>query len=97
MKSNKILAIKNLVFNLPDDFNGNLTEALELYIEYRKTKVAKEKRTLDDDKVRECENIYDAVEYLYSEPNYKAHMEANMIEWKDNEWKSMIEEDIKMD
>jgi len=40
MHSNKIFTIKELSFNLPDDFNGTVTDALELIVKYRKSKLA---------------------------------------------------------
>jgi len=47
MISEKIFAIKNLVFNLPDNFDGDLTDALEEIVKYRKSKEAIQKRHID--------------------------------------------------
>ena len=35
MKTNKLLSIKECYFNLPDNFNGTLGEALSLLAQYR--------------------------------------------------------------
>ena len=36
MLTNKMLAIEELYFNLPDDFDGNFEDALELLAKYRR-------------------------------------------------------------
>ena len=69
MKSSKVLVIKELYFNLPEDFNGTVTDALELLLAYRKEKSKDIKRinennllNLLNDKDKKCycsEGIYD--------------------------------------
>ncbi len=39
----KILLIKNCTFILPDDFNGSLEDAFELFIKYRTENISKAK------------------------------------------------------
>lgn len=54
----KYLFITNLSFILPKDFNGNLTEALEELVKYRKSEEAKKNRRL----VLKNEQISDLLE-----------------------------------
>lgn len=54
----KYLNIRNLVFNLPDDFKGNLTEALEELVKYRKSEEAKKQRVILDEQISNLDDSY---------------------------------------
>jgi hypothetical protein len=43
MNSKKLFYIDSCWFNLPDDFNGTITDALELLLQYRKQSVLENK------------------------------------------------------
>lgn len=60
----KFLYAEKLVFILPDDFDGNLTEALEELVKYRKTNIAKENRRKDKLKepTKSMENSIEIIE-----------------------------------
>lgn len=46
MISNNVLLIDALAFNLPDEFDGTLTDALEELVKYRKSEEAKTNREI---------------------------------------------------
>lgn len=97
MKSNKLLYVKNLVFNLPDDFDGNLSDAFQLLIDQRKTEESKLNRQLDSQGAESYNNLDDAIEALWNNDNHSIHIEANVVEIKDNKWVSMLDDDTKLD
>lgn len=94
MKSNKIFYIKNLAFNLPDDFNGGLNEALEEIIKYRKSGDAKTNRF--EGKYEPNKDVFDRIGELWNNDTYKLHLEFGAIEYdnKDEEWNFM---NLKLD
>lgn len=94
MKSKKIFCIRNLAFNLPDNFNGTLTDALELLLEYHKNEGIQKynirEKEKNDNNAQE-RTLEDAVNSLWSDKHKKLYMEQlglsfelsnNNINWK---------------
>ena len=75
MKSTKIFYVKNLVFNLPEDFNGNLTNALEEVVKYRKSDEAKKNRK--EGPPNEDSTLNSCWDDLWNNENSRLHIEFN--------------------
>lgn len=64
MKSNKLLSIQECYFNLPDDFNGTLGEALMLLAHYRL-------HSESNNKINQEEIDFDCYTKLFNDNNIK--------------------------
>lgn len=75
MISKNVLLIQSLAFNLPDDFDGNLTDALEELIKYRRSQEAEKNREIytegKQDPLPNPDNCYMALEQLCQLDNDK--------------------------
>lgn len=77
MKSKKVLIIKELYFNLPDDFEGDKTDAFELLAKYRREQDEKGAVTdCTDDKGKN----YDMLFQLLKNKASKVYDEANILD-----------------
>jgi hypothetical protein len=81
MKSNKVLYISELWFNLPDWFTGTKLDALKLLVQYRETKESE--NAINSDKTEEISNI----DFLWQTDNIKCVMDSAIGELIDGEWK----------
>lgn len=92
MRSKKLLTIKALAFNLPDDFEGSYREAIKLLLEYHLSEKAKERYNAPD--ITEDKKLQDAcdivhistVKSLFDNPNIRLCMTENIQEYKNNKW-----------
>lgn len=81
MQSNKVLAISDCWFNLPDDFDGGLEDALNLLAKHLLDSTRNYKVYQD--------NIKDRYQHLMDGESIKVTMLSSICEWsdEDNEWK----------
>jgi hypothetical protein len=86
MKSNKIFYISNLVFNLPDDFQGTVTDALELVVQHRRSEEAARARTSRHSDG--ADSLEDAIQILFNNEDCKLHIETGMSFYDEdkNDW-----------
>lgn len=92
MKSSKVFYIQNLVFNLPEDFNGTFTDALEMIVDYRRQKETKAKRKLYSANDNNLPLTLDgAFEQLWNNENSKLFLQAGISFYEDNAWADKIE------
>ena len=96
MKSNKILALKNVVFNLPDDFEGDLTDALELLVKYRRSDECLKRRMSDNQCAKAYDTISDVVDGIWNSDEHKCHIEALILGLEDGQWVNMLADDNKL-
>lgn len=82
MKSKKLLYIQELAFNLPDDFDGEIEEALELLI---KTKRESKNHEVDTEDMK---NTGDCIKYLWENKDKKCCMYRCFCEYNQetDEW-----------
>ena len=95
MESNKLLVMKNVAFNLPDNFEGNLTDALELLVKYRRGKESIKQKHVDNQPSIEFDNIGEAVFFIWNNKNYRCHIEGNVIEYKNDTWSSILDDTLE--
>ena len=83
MKSNKILYIKELCMNLPDDFEGNTLDALKLLVTYREE--AEWSKTVD---ITKKDKAQDNLTSLWTDNDKKCYMDRVFMEFNSeiNEW-----------
>ena len=74
----KYICITNLVFELPENFEGTVTEALEEIVKYRKSDKAKKNRVVLQT-AKLCNSLGEALCELL-DTNSKLHLEVKMIE-----------------
>jgi hypothetical protein len=83
MISKKVLYIKELAFNLPDDFNGNIEDALEILIAERRASTNIKKETTN-----EIINDSEAINWLWNHQDKKCRMSYCICEYneKNQQW-----------
>jgi len=85
MKSKKIFYIRELVLNLPDDFNGDVLDALKILIEVREESEKDNKLTsIDTDTNSERDNLQE----LWNLDDKKCIMDRAFMIFNEetNEW-----------
>lgn len=87
----KVLQIKDAVFILPDDFNGNIQDAMNLFLEYSMS-ASKDHHEFKTDPNR----IFTPLGILTINPNtnIKCCMEASLYELKDGYYVDMLPEEF---
>jgi hypothetical protein len=82
MKSKKLFNLTNLYLNLPDDFEGNTTDALRLILNYREKAEASNKINVHDDEK-------DNFNTLWFDDTIKCTMSSGFAEYdeENNSWK----------
>ena len=88
MISNKILSIKDCYFNLPDDFNGSLGNALMLLAKYRLEKEMSSQIIRKDIEFQDC----DCYKLLMEDDNSKCSITYGLFEWSDDnkQWNEIL-------
>ena len=91
MKSNKIFHISELAFNLPDDFDGGILDALKLLVEYIEKKEKENSISIIKDRDRKKGFCLDL---LQEHDSSRCFMNSIILEQEDKlkEWE--IKEDI---
>ena len=87
-RPNKVLIIRDASFILPEDFNGTLHDALELFLQYEVSV------NRNDDKKITQENMLTSLgTLLVSDGNFKACAEIGVFTWEDG--KGYTRDDIQ--
>lgn len=87
MKSDKVFWI-NAVFNLPDDFEGTTTEALELLLKRRKSKESEGKLNTNNAERHLDSKNGELIDNLWEDQNSTCYMDSSICEYdrEKHEW-----------
>lgn len=86
MISKKLFYISNLVFSLPDNFNGNYTDALEEIIKYRRSQEAIQNREYGEVIQPGDLSLEDHFQMLNEKENNRLSFDAGFSFFENGEW-----------
>jgi hypothetical protein len=89
MKSNKVLFIRELAFNLPDDFTGDIHEALTEMLKYHLSDKAKQTREIGDETIPNTQEVSGLSE-LWDKDTSKLFYMGVLMEYTDK-WRETME------